>query len=390
MVIHVKLPKIGLTMERGTIVEWLKHEGDIVEKGERLYVFETEKVTNEIESPDSGVLCKILAPVGTEIMVGEDIAIIAAPGEKIEELESAAVVSSETVSSPAEVASPKAEKGGRVITSPFVRSLARERGVDLSKLKGSGPGGRVTKEDVLAAATSSAGVMPEVAETLPFQGMRKTIAERLTQSYRTAVHVAVMVEVDMTAATKKRLNLLQEIERATGTKLTFTAILVQAVAKSLRKHPTVNSRLDGDRIKIFKSINLGVAVALESGLIVPVLHDADKKTLAEITTHLAQVTEKARNGSLVLDEVSGGTFTITNLGMFGVHTFIPIINPPESAILAAGVIEDKPVVVNGQIAIRPRMNLTLVFDHRVLDGAGAASFLRTLKEELESDSSATA
>ena len=390
MVTHVKLPKIGLTMERGTIVEWLKHEGDAVEKGERLYVFETEKVTNEIESPDSGVLRKILAPVGTEIMVGEDIAIIAAPGEKIEELESAAVVSPEAVSSRTEVATPKVEKGGRVITSPFVRSLARERGVDLSKLKGSGPGGRVTKEDVLAAATSSAGVMPEVAETLPFQGMRKTIAERLTQSYQTAVHVAVMVEVDMTAATKKRLNLLQEIERATGTKLTFTAILVQAVAKSLRKHPIVNSRLDGDHIKIFKSINLGVAVALESGLIVPVLHDADKKTLAEITTHLAQVTEKARNGSLVLDEVSGGTFTITNLGMFGVHTFIPIINPPESAILAAGVIEDKPVVVNGQIAIRPRMNLTLVFDHRVLDGAGAASFLRTLKEELESDSSTTA
>ncbi|HXX72421.1 MAG TPA: dihydrolipoamide acetyltransferase family protein, partial [Candidatus Acidoferrales bacterium] len=275
MVTHVKLPKIGLTMERGTIVEWLKHEGDAVEKGERLYVFETEKVTNEIESPDSGVLRKILAPVGTEIMVGEDIAIIAAPGEKIEELESAAVVSPEAVSSRTEVATPKVEKGGRVITSPFVRSLARERGVDLSKLKGSGPGGRVTKEDVLAAATSSAGVMPEVAETLPFQGMRKTIAERLTQSYQTAVHVAVMVEVDMTAATKKRLNLLQEIERATGTKLTFTAILVQAVAKSLRKHPIVNSRLDGDRIKIFKSINLGVAVALESGLIVPVLHDAD-------------------------------------------------------------------------------------------------------------------
>lgn len=391
MVNHVKLPKIGLTMERGTIIEWLKQEGDAVEKGERLYAFETEKVTNEIESPASGVLHKILAPVGTEVMVGEDVAIISAPGEKIEELESAAVVSPEAVSSPRELATPKAEKGDRVITSPFVRALAKERGVDMSKLKGSGPGGRVTKEDVLAAPAPPAGVMPEVAETLPFQGMRKTIADRLTRSYQTAVHVVVMVEVDMTAATKKRLDLLQGIERATGSKLTFTAILVQVVAKSLRKHPIVNSRLDGDHIKIFKSINLGVAVALDSGLIVPVLHDADKKTLEEITTHLARVTEKARNGSLVLDEVSGGTFTITNLGMFGVHTFIPIINPPESAILAAGLIEDKPVVVNGQIAIRPRMNLTLVFDHRVLDGAGAAKFLRTLKEELESPgSSATA
>ena len=385
MATHVKLPKIGLTMERGTVTEWLKQEGGAVEKGEPLYAFETEKVTNEIESPASGVLRKILAPVGTEVMVGEDVAIISAPGERIEELESEAVVSPEAVPSPREVA-PKAEKGDRVITSPFVRALARDRGVDISKLKGSGPGGRVTKDDVLAAA-APAGLMPEVAETLPFRGMRRTIADRLARSYQTAVHVAVMLEVDMTAATKQRSDLLQEIENATGNKLTFTAILVRAVAKSLRKHPVVNSRLDGDHIKIFKSINVGVAVALESGLIVPVLHDADKKTLGEITAHLARVTEKARNGSLTLDEVSGGTFTITNLGMFGVHTFIPIINPPESAILAAGLIEDKPVAVNGQIAIRPRMNLTLVFDHRVLDGAGAAKFLRTLKEELESPGS---
>ena len=385
MATHVKLPKIGLTMERGTVTDWLKQEGGAVEKGEPLYVFETEKVTNEIESPASGVLRKILAPVGTEVMVGEDVAIISAPGERIEELESAAVGSPEAVPSPREIV-PKAEKGDRVITSPFVRALARDRGVDISKLKGSGPGGRVTKGDVLAAA-APAGLTPEVAETLPFRGMRRTIADRLTRSYQNAVHVAIMLEVDMTAATKQRSDLLQEIENATGNKLTFTAILVRAVAKSLRKHPVVNSRLDGDHIKIFKSINLGVAVALDSGLIVPVLHDADKKTLGEITTHLARVTDKARNGSLTLDEVSGGTFTITNLGMFGVHTFIPIINPPESAILAAGLIEDKPVAVNGQIAIRPRMNLTLVFDHRVLDGAGAAKFLRTLKEELESPGS---
>jgi pyruvate dehydrogenase E2 component (dihydrolipoamide acetyltransferase) len=380
MATHVKLPKIGLTMERGTIVEWLKSEGDPVEKDEPLYVFETEKVTNEIGAPVSGVLLKILAPVGIEVMVDQDVAMISAPGEKIDVAEQVPEKSA-GAEPPTEIAT-RIEKGDRVIVSPFVRALARERGVDVAKLKGTGPGGRITKEDVLTAGASSLA-MPEVAQALPFEGMRKTIAERLSRSYQTAVHVAVMVEVDMASAAKKRQELLQEIEETTGTKLTYTAILVQAVAKSLRMHPIVNSRLEGDRIKMFKSINLGVAVALESGLIVPVLHDADKKTLAEITTHLAKATEKARNGSLTLDDVSGGTFTLTNLGMFGVHTFIPIINPPESAILAAGLIEDKPVVVNGQITIRPVMNLTMVFDHRVLDGAEGAKFLQTLKKELE-------
>ena len=386
MAIHVKLPKIGLTMERGKIVEWMKHEGDTVKTGELLYVFETEKVTNEIESPASGILHRILAPVGSEVEVGQDVAIVASPGEKLEEMrvDPGRIVNTEP--SPREVYRAESKKSDQVIISPFVRAFARDQGVDISKLKGSGSNGRITKEDVLKAAASPRGVMPEVSQTLPFEGIRKTIADRLTHSYQTAVHVAVMIEVDMAAATKKRLELLQEIEKTTGTKLTFTAILVQAVAKSLQNHAIVNSRLDGDRIKVFKNINLGVAVDLGSGLIVPVVHDADKKTLEEIATHIAKVSEKARDGNLVLDEVSGGTFTITNLGMFGVHTFIPVINPPESAILAVGLIEDKPVVVNGQITIAPRMNLTMVFDHRIFDGAEAARFLHTLKEQLESNS----
>ncbi|MGD0423646.1 MAG: dihydrolipoamide acetyltransferase family protein [Candidatus Bathyarchaeia archaeon] len=384
MATHVKLPKIGLTMERARIVDWMKREGETVEKGEPLYTFETEKVTNEIESPASGILQKILAPIGTEATVGQDLAVIVAPGEELEQITSESVTpTKEEVPVRDLTAREKSEEHDRVAISPFARALARQHGIDVSKLKGSGPGGRITKEDVLKAVASPAAGTLEVAQSLPFEGIRKTIADRLTQSYHTAVHVAVMTEVDMGAATKKRLDLLPNIEKSTGVKLTFTSLLVQAVAKSLRAHPIVNSRLDGDQIKIFKNVNIGVAVAIESGLIVPVIHDADKKSLEEMTLHLARATEKAKQGNLVLDEVSGGTFTITNLGMFGVHTFVPIINPPESAILAVGQIEDKPVVVNGQITVRPRMNLTMVFDHRIFDGAEAAKFLRTLKEEIE-------
>jgi pyruvate dehydrogenase E2 component (dihydrolipoamide acetyltransferase) len=226
----------------------------------------------------------------------------------------------------------------------------------------------------------------EISETIAMAGTRKTIADRLSHSYHSAVHATVMTEVDMSNTAELRQKLLPEVKEKTGASLTYTGILVKAVAIALKNHRLVNSTLEGDTIKVLKSINIGVAVDAEGGLIVPVIHDADKKTLIETAPLLTELVDKARSKSLSMKEVSSGTFTITNLGMLGVHTFIPIINPPQAAILGVGSMDEKPAVIEGKIEVRTRMNLSLVYDHRIVDGAEAARFLQTLKEKLENPS----
>ena len=397
--INVVMPKLGLTMKDGRIVKWLKTEGETIEQGKPLLEIETEKITAEVEAPASGVLRKILASEDSIVSVGELIAIITEPGEELPPIEEIIEKAKKLVVAPLpeveEIEKPAVPPvvEERVKISPLARKLAEEHKIDITKIKGTGPDGRIVKGDVLRAIEEAKAVptvpvappteLVRIAEVVPLKGVRKTIAERLSHSYREAVHVAMTTEVDMTETARLRQRLLPEVEEKAKVSLTYTDMLVKAVAVALKKNPVVNSMLDGDQIKIIKDINIGVAVAVEDGLIVPVIRNADEKSLVEIALYMRDLTEKAKHRRLSLDDVSGGTFTISNLGMFGVDMFRPIINPPQSAILGVGAIKDKPVVVNGQITIRPLMTLTLVFDHRVFDGVLAAIFLKTLKEILE-------
>jgi pyruvate dehydrogenase E2 component (dihydrolipoamide acetyltransferase) len=266
----------------------------------------------------------------------------------------------------------KAEE--RMVASPAAKRLAREHGIDLTQVKGSGPEGRIVEEDVQTLVQQVSQTTPRVKEILPLIGIKKITAERVSRSFRTAPHSTVVMEVDMTNATKLR-----------GEKqISYTELLVKAVAEALKRHPLLNSTLtDDEKIKVYEDINVGVAVATEQGLVVPVIHSADKMSLEEIAAKLRDSAEKARDGKLAKEDVNGGTFTITNLGMFGVDLFMPIINPPEAAILAVGRIRDKPVAEGKEILIKPVMTLSLAYDHRIVDGAPAAEFLQEIKKTLE-------
>jgi len=389
---YVKLPKLTWTMEEGLVGEWLKEEGEMVEKGEPLCEIETEKTVDTIEAPESGMLRKILVPANTTVPVNQVIAIIAGPGEEIPEVGKVvegvekAVIKPEAVEMEAEKPAERIIEE-RVRISPLARRLAEEHRIDITRIKGTGPGGRIVKEDVLRAieeAKAVAVAIPAVekAKVIPLTGIRKAIAKRLAYSAQTAVHVPITAEVDVSETVKFYETLGPEVEEKAKTRLSYTDILVKAVAKALRDHPMVNSILEGEQIRLMDEINIGIAVALEEGLIVPVIREADKKSLFEIAASRKELVEKARQGKLTTRETAGGTFTISNLGMFAVDTFAPVINPPESAILGVGRIVKKPVVVNDQITIRSVMTLTLVFDHRVMDGAQAARFLQSINKIL--------
>jgi pyruvate dehydrogenase E2 component (dihydrolipoamide acetyltransferase) len=368
LVTNVLMPRLSLTMKTGTVVQWFKKEGETVQKGEPLVEVLSEKVTYDVEAPESGVLRKILAVEGMDVPVAQAIGIIAAPDEQIPETE---VV--EVEAAPERELIEKAEE--RIVASPAAKRLAREQGVDLSKVVGTGPEGRIVEDDVKRFIEETTRAAPRVREVIPLTGIRKTTAERVSLSARTAPHSTVTMEVDMTNAVRLRGE----------TQASYTEMLVKAVAKALREQPIMNAMLDGEQIKVFEDVNVGVAVATEKGLIVPVIREADKKSLNEIASALKELVEKAREGKLAKEDLTGGTFTITNLGMYGVDVFIPIINPPETAILGVGKVTEKPVVVNGQIAIKPVMQLSLSFDHRVVDGAPAAQFLQKVKQNLESE-----
>ena len=395
---EVKLPRLGQGMESGTIVKWLKSEGDAVEKGEPLYELDTDKVTQEVEAEASGVLLKITVPEG-EADVGTTIAVIGEEGEEVPELAATEpepapkeeVATPATAAPVAEVAAPAQGNGAgaRIKASPLARRIARERGIELGSLKGTGPEGRVVAEDVERAAAGAPTVAAPTAapvptgevERVPLTSVRRTIARRLTEAWQAPVF-QISMSADMTRAQQLH-DRLAERTREGEPRPTVTDILTKACAAGLMRHRAVNALWAEDAIELHPSANVGIAVAIEAGLVVPVIHQAERRTIAELAAARADIVTRARENKLRQEDLEGGTFTISNLGMYGVEQFVAVLNPPQAAILAAGAIEQKAVPIETGFEARPLMTLTLTCDHRSLDGATAADFLRTVKAFLE-------
>ena len=392
MATTVIMPKLGLTMKEGTIEKWLKQEGDRVEKGEPLVEIITEKLNFQYESPASGILRKILHPEGKVVPVTTPIAIIAEEGEALPEFE--AIKSEVPIEAPmpaAAVRKEMKEHRERIFASPVARKIAQEKGIDLSLLKGSGPGGRIIQTDVISAVerVQTEGARPSVPaqkpadKLIPLKGIRKIIARRMTESFRDTPHFYLSVEVDMSAVQDLKERVKDEVEKRAKVRLTLTDILVKVVASALKEHPIINSRIEGDQIRLLEEINVGVAIALDDGLIVPVVHHADQKSLTEIASVIRNLTRRARRGKLTLEDVGGGTFTLSNMGMLGIDKINPIINPPECAILGVGRTVEKPVVQGGEIKIKPMAWFSLSSDHRIVDGAAAGLFLNHIHKIIE-------
>jgi pyruvate dehydrogenase E2 component (dihydrolipoamide acetyltransferase) len=365
MPVEVVMPKFGLTMQEGTIQQWFKTEGEPIAAGQPLFEVETEKVLYEVEAPVNGIIARILYPVEATVACAHVVAVIAVDGEDPAAV-AARYVAPPTASAPGPRmeadATPSATRTGSVAATPAARKLAKEHAIDLATVRGTGPGGRITREDIEAAMAAPKG------ERL--HGMRKTIAERMVKSLRESAQLTLVTEVDAMALVERRRRLAAEFA------VTYTDLLIEAVARALRAHPRLRVLVDGDLVQPCDDIHIGIAVALEEGLIVPVIRHADRLALAEIAKTARALTEKARAGALSVDEVNGGTFTITNLGMYGIDAFTPIIHPPQIAILGVGRIVEKPAVHEDRIAIRSLMTLSLTFDHRIVDGAPAAAFMR--------------
>jgi pyruvate dehydrogenase E2 component (dihydrolipoamide acetyltransferase) len=369
------MPRLSLTMKTGSVIQWFKKEGEHVEKGEPLVEVLSDKVTYDVEAPASGVLKRILAEEGNDFPVDTTLGLLTAPGEELPDTEieiyqvpTAEHEVQEPPTSPKEIA-PQAET--RVVASPAAKKTAKEHNIDLALIQGTGPEGRIVKEDVESFVQRSEHRV--VKEEIPLAGIRRITAERVTASFQTAPHSFLVMDVDMTKALRLREK----------TKSSYTAILVHAVVKALLKHPRVNASLVDGKIRVYVDINVGIAVSTPQGLVVPVIKKAQEKTLAELTSQLRDLVRKAREGSLSKEQMEEGTFTVTNLGMYDVDLFIPIINPPEAAILAAGRIVEKPIVAGGSMIAKPIMTLTLAYDHRILDGAPAALFLKEIKTEMQ-------
>jgi pyruvate dehydrogenase E2 component (dihydrolipoamide acetyltransferase) len=381
MITEVRMPKLGMAMKKGAVTKWLKAEGDAVQEGADLFELASEKITAVVPAPASGVLGRVVAGLGTELPVGALLALIGDPGDAFppkEELAAAAAAEA-PAAAPAEAA---AAAGEGAPASPASRRRARELGVDIARVPPSAPGKRIMVEDVEAYAAAAQAAPEPAGQVVPFAGIRKVVAERLTESLRTMAQVTIAREVDAGGLVARRAALAAGFEAATGIRLTYTDLLVQAVAELLADHPLLNASLTEQGIVSAPAVHMGVAVALEDGLIVPVIRDAGSRPLAELARDRVDLAAKAQAGTLSMDEVEGGTFTISNLGSFGADAFTPIVNPPQCAILGVGRIVDKPVAVDGQVEVRPAMWLSLTFDHRIVDGAPAARFLQQLGDRL--------
>jgi pyruvate dehydrogenase E2 component (dihydrolipoamide acetyltransferase) len=398
---QVTLPRLGQGMETGTIVRWLKSEGDSVEKGDPLYELDTEKVTQEVEAEASGILLKILAGEGDEIEVGKAIAVIGQEGEDVSlPTEAPAAPKEEPQAEPESEPEPQAEtqpeqpaaspNGGRIKASPLARRIARERGIELSSLRGAGPEGRIVAEDVERASATGAVATPAAAaapvasgeiEVVKLNQMRRTIARRMTEAWE-APAFQISMSADMTAAIRLRESLLARVEEG-GVRPTYSDILTKVVALALMRHRDVNAHFAGDSVKLFPTANIGIAVAVPHGLVVPVIASSEARTIPEIAVARADIVSRTREGKLRAEDLEGGTFTISNLGMYGVERFAAVLNPPQAGILAVGAIEERAVVVDGDLEIQPRMDMTLTVDHRSVDGATASEFLATVKSFLE-------
>jgi pyruvate dehydrogenase E2 component (dihydrolipoamide acetyltransferase) len=413
MASEVKLPRLGQGMEAGTIVKWLKSEGDPVEKGEPLYELDTDKVTQEVEAEASGVLLKIAVAEG-EVPVGQTIAVIGEEGEAVPEIDGGGAARA-AEERPAEEGTAGAEReperergraasaeqreqetekapiaqrdGGRVKASPLARRIARERGIDLAALSGTGPEGRIVAEDVeragaeAAPAVAAPAAAPGEVEVEQLSSVRRTIARRLTEAWEAPAFQIVM-SADMTRSRELHRR-LAELTGDEDVKPTLTDVLTKACAAALMRHRTVNARFGGDMIERYPRADIGLAVAIRDGLVVPVIRGCERLTIAQLAAARADVVTRARAGKLRQDDLEGGTFTISNLGMYGVEQFVAVLNPPQAAILAVGAVEERPVAVGGEVDVRPLMTMTLTCDHRSLDGATASDFLRTVKSFLE-------
>ncbi len=409
-------------METGTFEEWLKKEGEQVKKGDPLFIITTDKASIELESPADGTLSGTKAKAGDVIPVTEVIAYILAAGEKLPAKAAPQLAgampapATAAVATAGEPAAPDngAKEPGKVRATPVARRMAQDLGVDLQEVSGRGPRGRIHKADVLAhrkpeapaARPSDPGPFPAGAvsaavrrqsgppaqvplpdarrrQVVPLAGPRKIIAERMALSAFTAPHITLSLRADMTEAIRLRERVLEPIQAQTGQRVSYTAILARAVATVLPRHPYLNASLSGGDIILWDDVHLGIAASVEDNLIVPVIRAAQNRTLGQIVTALADLTDRARNRRLTPAEMTGSTFTISNLGMFGIESFTAIINPPEAAILAVGKMVDTPVTVEGQMVMRPMMQLTVSADHRISDGATVARFLSDLKATLE-------
>ncbi len=390
MAVAIIFPKLDEAMTSGKIVRWLKNEGDQVEKGEIILEIESEKTSFELEAEASGILSKIMYQAGDEVPVGTAIAFILKPGEKAPEVEKPVKVEAkeEKPEAKAKTEAPKpAGEPKEIKASPLARNIAREHNVDLSLITGTGPGGRITKEDVLKYIEEGKAAAPEAAaeaeeEVAPLSTMREVIARRMTESFKTP-HFYLTVEVDAQELQRTRQQLLPTIESKTGIRLTLTDLIIKIVARALEKNPAINCSYTDGSVKRYRRIDIGLVTSVEGGLMVPVIRDASTKSLAEIAQARAGLVQKTRDRTLTKGEMTGSTFTISNMGMYDVDQFSAIIQPPEAAILALSRIAEKVVARSGEMVIRPMMNLTLSIDHRVLDGALGAQFLQTVKNYIE-------
>ncbi|MDG6926669.1 MAG: 2-oxo acid dehydrogenase subunit E2 [Nitrososphaerota archaeon] len=389
MVKPIVIPKLGLTMKKATVVKWLKSEGEAVARDKAVAVIETEKVSAELTAPEDGILLKILRPKGSTVVVGETVGFVGKIGEPVPEVTAAqpqTAAASAPAAAGATVAPTAQADVGRAKVSPRARLLAEENGLDLSKVAGTGPGGIILEKDVQefiqrSLYTTERGL--KVREVVPVSATRKAIGDNMTSSLQTMAQVTLHYEMDASELVAYREKRLPELEGKTGARVTYTDILVKVAARALRDHPMMNSTLEDAGIKVIEDVNVGVAVASDRGLIVPVVMNADKIDLAAVVTAMKDMSARGREGNLTLEEVMSGTFTITNLGMTAVDGFTPIINPPQVAILGVGRIVKKATVVADAVAVRPMVTFSLTFDHRVVDGYTAAEFLRAMVEMLQ-------
>jgi pyruvate dehydrogenase E2 component (dihydrolipoamide acetyltransferase) len=378
-VTRVILPKLGLTMDEGRLIAWHKQEGDRVQKGEVLFEVETDKANMEIEAPVAGIVRRILLRADESAPVASVIALIAdSADEPLPDVADAARPAAASAPSDVARAAPAAgPPGDRVRSSPAARKRAQELGVDIDALSGTGPGGRINIEDVEAAASGAkraAGGNGVLEKREPLTRMRRAVAEAMTRSVREAPQFSISRDVDMTAASARR----------TAAGVSYTDVILAAAAGALRAHPRLRSRYDGDATVTSEKIDVGIAVALDAGLIVPVVRDADRKDLVALRSEREALEAAVRSGHARADAFGGAAITVSNLGTFGVDGFTAIVNPPEASILAVGRVADRVVAVNGAPAVRPMVSLTLTVDHRVADGADAARYLADVARALES------
>ncbi len=411
------MPVLGLGMESGTITGWLKKEGDSLEKGEALFEVETDKLTSEVESSASGILLKIVHGPGDDVPVNEVIGYVGEQGEAVPEtgepehsalsplardvassnnLDLSGVegsgIGGRIVTKDLDGVDPSGEK--RVFISPYARKIAGELGIDLSKpgISGSAPGGRIISDDVLARAehvgqgsgdARTAAGAPGELERQPLSGMRKVIADRMTLSKTSIPHFGLRSVASADALILFRERIKRTARDLLGVRITYTDILIKICALALRNHPELNASLVQDECVLYKDINIGFAVALKNGIVVPTIRSADTLGLADIARRKDELSAKAKAGSIALDEIGGGTFTLTNLGMYRVRSASPVINPPQAAILAVGEIYREPAVIDEQVGIGSFLEFSLACDHRLVDGVKGAEFLSTIVEFVE-------